>query len=55
MTKKNKNNYNDLSASLKKNLKLRKKQVLERDAKEIFGKRTSKIGCSKLIITNKKK
>tara|TARA_B100000700_G_C14435603_1_gene574690 strand:+ start:159 stop:323 length:165 start_codon:yes stop_codon:yes gene_type:complete len=54
MTKKNKNN-NDLSASLKKNLQLRKKQVSDRDDKEIIGKRTNKIGQSRLILTYVKK
>ena len=48
MTKNNKNEYN-LSASLKRNLKLRKKQVSERDDNKIVGKRTNKIGQSRLI------
>tara|TARA_B100000900_G_scaffold379988_1_gene365340 strand:+ start:467 stop:634 length:168 start_codon:yes stop_codon:yes gene_type:complete len=55
LTKKNKNIDNDLSVSLKRNLQLRKKQVSERDKKEITGKRTSKIGQSQLILTDKKK
>ena len=38
MTKKNINNENNLSASLKSNLKLRKKQVSERDDNKIIGK-----------------
>ena len=49
MTKKNSYNENNLSASLKRNLKLRKKQISERDDNKIIGKRTSKIGKSKLI------
>ncbi len=48
MTKNNENEYN-LSASLKRNLKLRKKQVSERDDNKIVGKRTNKIGQSRLI------
>ena len=49
MTKKKSNNENNLSASLKRNLKLRKKQVSERDDNKIIGKRTNKIGQSRLI------
>ena len=49
MTKKNSDNENNLSASLKRNLKLRKKQISERDDNKIIGKRTNKIGQSKLI------
>ena len=49
MTKKNSDNENNLSASLKRNLKLRKKQVSERDDNKIIGKRTNKIGQSKLL------
>ena len=49
MTKKNSDNQNNLSASLKRNLKLRKKQVSERDDNKIIGKRTNKIGQSKLL------
>ena len=45
----------DLSDSLKKNLKLRKKQVSERDNQEITGKRTKKIGVSRLNTHNSKK
>ena len=51
--KKSKNEYN-LSASLKRNLKLRKKQVSERDDNKIIGKRTNKIGQSRLCINNDK-
>ena len=54
MTKKKSDNKNILSASLKKNLKLRKKQVFERDEKKINGKRTNKIGQSRLLINNDK-
>ena len=49
MTKKNNDNENNLSASLKSNLKLRKKQVSERDNNKIIGKRTNRIGQSRLI------
>ena len=55
MIKKNKKNDNDLSASLKRNLQLRKKQAHERDDKKIIGKRTNKIGQSRLILTYNKK
>ena len=44
-----------LSSSLKKNLKLRKKQGSERDNKKIIGKRTQKIGISRLDLNNSKK
>ena len=54
MTKKNNGNANKLSASLKRNLKLRKKQVSERDNNKIIGKRTNKIGQSRLFINNNK-
>ena len=54
MTKKNIYNENNLSASLKRNLKLRKKQVSERDDNKIIGKRTNKIGQSRLIVANNK-
>ena len=55
MTKKNKNKDNELSASLKRNLELRKKQVSRRDDMEIIGKRTNKIGQSRLILSDNKK
>ena len=55
MTKKNSKNEDNLSVSLKRNLRLRKKQSLERDDKNIIGKRTYKIGQSRLDITNNKK
>ena len=54
MTKKNINNENTLSVSLKSNLKLRKKQISERDDNKIIGKRTNKIGQSRLFINNDK-
>ena len=54
MTKKKSDNENNLSVSLKKNLKLRKKQVSERDDNKIIGKRTNKIGQSRLFINNDK-
>ncbi len=54
MTKKKSDNENNLSATLKINLKLRKKQALERDGNKITGKRTNKIGQSRLFINNEK-
>ena len=54
MTKKKSDNENNLSASLKRNLKLRKKQVSERDDNKIIGKRTNKIGQSRLFTNNDK-
>ena len=54
MTKKKSNNDNNLSDSLKRNLKLRKKQVSERDDNKIIGKRNNKIGQSRLFINNDK-
>ena len=54
MTKKKSYNENNLSASLKRNLKLRKKQVSERDDNKVIGKRTNKIGQSRLFINNDK-
>ena len=50
MTRKKSVNENNLSVSLKRNLKLRKKQVSERDDNKIIGKRTNKIGQSRLFI-----
>ena len=55
MTKKNIDNENNLSASLKSNLKLRKKQISERDDNKIIGKRINKIGQSRLIDKDSKK
>ena len=43
-----------LSTSLKDNLKLRKKQITDRDNKKIIGKRTIKIGISRLDLNAKK-
>lgn len=43
-----------LSASLKDNLKLRKKQITDRDNKKITGKRTIKIGIPRLDLNAKK-
>ena len=54
MTKKKSDNKNNLSASLKWNLKLRKKQVSERDDNKIIGKRTNKIGQSRLFANDNK-
>ena len=54
MTKKKSDNENNLSTSLKRNLKLRKKQVSERDDNKIIGKRTNKIGQSRLFINKDK-
>ena len=54
MTRKKSDNENNLSASLKRNLKLRKKQVSERDDNKIIGKRTNRIGQSRLFINNDK-
>ena len=54
MTKKSDDYKNNLAASLKSNLKLRKKQVSERDDNKIIGKRTNKIGQSRLFINNDK-
>ena len=42
-----------LSASLRNNLKLRKKQIIDRDDKKIIGKRTKKIGVSGLDLNVK--
>ena len=54
MIKKVKENH-QLSNSLKKNLKLRKKQTSERDNKQIIGKRLQKIGVSKLDLNDSEK
>ena len=54
MTKKKSDNENNLSTSLKRNLKLRKKQVSARDVNKIIGKRSNKIGQSRLFINNDK-
>ena len=49
------NKNDDLSYSLKKNLQLRKKQISERDNKNIIGKRTNKIGLSRLSLDTSNK
>ena len=54
MTKKNSKNEDNLSVSLKRNLRLRKKQLSEREDNKIIGKRTNKIGQSRLIATDNK-
>ena len=54
MTKKNSKNETNLSISLKRNLRLRKKQLSEREDNKIIGKRTNKIGQSRLIATDNK-
>ena len=46
---------NILSHSLKSNLKLRKKQISEREKNEIIGKRLVKIGVLRLDINKVKK
>ena len=55
MTKKNKDYENNLAASLKSNLKLRKKQASERDDNKIVGQRCNKIGQSRLFDKDSKK
>ena len=55
MTKKNIDYETNLAASLKSNLKLRKKQVSARDDNKIIGKRINKIGQSRLIGKESKK
>ena len=54
MTKKNIDNKMNLSTSLKSNLTLRKKQISARDEKNIIGKRTNKIGQSRLFDKDNK-
>tara|TARA_Y200000002_G_C22587161_1_gene623476 strand:+ start:113 stop:283 length:171 start_codon:yes stop_codon:yes gene_type:complete len=49
MPKKTDNKKEQLSLNLRENLKLRKKQIIERDQKNIKGKRLSKVGFSSLI------
>ena len=46
---------NKLSTSLQNNLKLRKKQISERDNNEIIGKRLTKIGVLRLDVSDEKK
>ncbi len=47
--KKNNKKKENLSIALRKNLKLRKKQIIDREDKNIKGKRLKKIGFSSLI------
>ena len=49
MSKKIRTNEDNLSISLRRNLQLRKKQIVDREEKKILGKRISKIGISPLI------
>ena len=55
MSKGKKNREKLLSSALKENLKLRKKQISERDDNKIIGKRTNKIGQSRLFDKENKK
>ena len=54
MTKKSSDKEIKLSASLKRNLKLRKKQISEREDNKIIGKRIHKIGQSRLLSNHNK-
>ena len=49
MSKKTINKKEKLSSALKENIKLRKKQISNRDEKNIRGKRLLKIGYSSLL------
>ena len=49
MSKKTINKKEKLSSALRENLKLRKIQINKRDAKNILGKRLSKVGYSSLL------
>ena len=49
MSKKTINNKEKLSSALKANIKLRKKQISNRDEKNIQGKRLLKVGYSSLL------
>ena len=49
MSKKTINKKEKLSSALKENIKLRKKQISNRDEKNIKGKRLLKVGYSSLI------
>ena len=49
MSKKTINKKEKLSSALKENIKLRKKQISNRDEKNIKGKRLLKIGYSSLL------
>ena len=49
MSKKTINKNKNLSSALRENLKLRKKQISNRDENNILGKRLSKVGYSSLL------
>ena len=49
MSKKTINKKEKLSSALKENIKLRKKQISNRDEKNIKGKRLLKVGHSSLL------
>ena len=49
MSKKTINKKEKLSSALKENIKLRKKQISNRDEKNIKGKRLFKVGYSSLL------
>ena len=49
MSKKIINKKEKLSSALKENIKLRKKQIIKRDEKNIKGKRLLKVGYSSLL------
>ena len=49
MSKKTINKKEKLSSALKENIKLRKKQIIKRDEKNIKGKRLLKVGYSSLL------
>ena len=49
MSKKTINKKEKLSSALKANIKLRKKQISNRDEKNIRGKRLSRVGYSSLL------
>ena len=49
MSKKTINKKEKLSSALKENIKLRKKQIKDRDEKNIKGKRLLKVGYSSLL------
>ena len=49
MSKKTINKKEKLSSALRENIKLRKKQISNRDEKNILGKRLSKVGYSSLL------
>ena len=49
MSKKTINKKEKLSSALKENIKLREKQIISRDEKNIKGKRLLKVGYSSLL------